>query len=231
MKLIGMLDSPYVRRVAISLKMMGISFEHLPLSVFGDYCGFEAINPVVKAPTLVTANSVVLMDSTLILDYCERLVPEDRRLIPRLPDPFVRSQALLGLALAACEKTVQLVYEQQLRPPEKQHQPWIERVRTQLACAYARLEEEVEGRPDWLLADRPMQADITIAVAWTFTQSILVRSKARCIRAWPSSLLERKHWARSPPHRPDKDLELNRSRPQLSVAASLSRCACHRNGR
>ena len=34
MKLIGMLDSPYVRRVAISLRRLGIAFEHEPLSVF-----------------------------------------------------------------------------------------------------------------------------------------------------------------------------------------------------
>ncbi|MDF7078947.1 glutathione S-transferase N-terminal domain-containing protein, partial [Escherichia coli] len=28
MKLIGMLDSPYVRRTAISLKLLGLPFEH-----------------------------------------------------------------------------------------------------------------------------------------------------------------------------------------------------------
>ena len=31
MKLIGMLDSPYVRRVAVSLALYGVEFEHLPL--------------------------------------------------------------------------------------------------------------------------------------------------------------------------------------------------------
>ena len=53
MILVGMLDSPYVRRVAISLKLMGLPFEHRPLSVFRTYEQFRAINPVVKAPTLV----------------------------------------------------------------------------------------------------------------------------------------------------------------------------------
>ncbi|SUE06186.1 Uncharacterised protein [Pantoea agglomerans] len=37
MILIGMLDSPYVRRVAIYMKVLGIQFEHRPLSVFGDF--------------------------------------------------------------------------------------------------------------------------------------------------------------------------------------------------
>ena len=40
MKLIGMLDSPYVRRVAISLQLLGLRFEHQSLSVFR---GFDAV--------------------------------------------------------------------------------------------------------------------------------------------------------------------------------------------
>lgn len=50
MKLVGMLDSPYVRRVAISLDLYGVDFEHQPLSVFSTYEQFAQINPVVKAP-------------------------------------------------------------------------------------------------------------------------------------------------------------------------------------
>ena len=34
MQLIGMLDSPYARRVAISLQLLGLRFEHQSLSVF-----------------------------------------------------------------------------------------------------------------------------------------------------------------------------------------------------
>ena len=49
MKLIGMLDSPYVRRVAISLQLLGLRFEHLSLSVFRTFAQFQKINPVVKA--------------------------------------------------------------------------------------------------------------------------------------------------------------------------------------
>jgi len=34
MQLIGMLDSPFVRRVAISLRLLDLPFEHRFLSVF-----------------------------------------------------------------------------------------------------------------------------------------------------------------------------------------------------
>ncbi|MEM9163600.1 MAG: glutathione S-transferase N-terminal domain-containing protein, partial [Cyanobacteria bacterium P01_F01_bin.4] len=66
MQLIGMLDSPYVRRVAISLKRLGIPYEHKPLSVFRDFEDFSQINPLVKAPTLVCDDGTMLLDSTLI---------------------------------------------------------------------------------------------------------------------------------------------------------------------
>ena len=41
MKLIGMLDSPYVRRVAITLKRLDIPFEHEALSVFRTFEQFQ----------------------------------------------------------------------------------------------------------------------------------------------------------------------------------------------
>jgi glutathione S-transferase len=169
MRLIGMLDSPYVRRVAVSLRLMGLAFDHEPVSVFRAYEAFAAINPVVKAPTLVTDAGVVLMDSGLILEHLERLAPAGRGLSPVDIDDHAHAQRVIGLALAACEKTVQLVYEFNLRPEARRHQPWIERVREQLGEAYRLLEAEVAGAPPWLWDARPSQAGVTAAVAWSFT--------------------------------------------------------------
>jgi hypothetical protein len=171
MRLIGMLDSPYVRRVAVSLKFMGLPFSHESVSVFRDFDHFASINPVVKAPTLVTDEGAVLIDSTLILDYAERLVPADRRLSPAGIAEFARSQRLIGLALAACEKSVQIVYEYNLRPVEKRHQPWLDRVSGQLNTAW-RLIEAQTGK-DWQGGERPMAADIAVATAWTFGQHVV----------------------------------------------------------
>lgn len=172
MRLIGMLDSPYVRRVAVSLNAMGLPFVHEPLSVFRDFDAFAAINPVVKAPTLVTDEGVTLIDSILILEYLERVVPPERRLTPDGLAEFTRAQRVVGLALAACEKSVQLVYEFN-RPAERRHDPWLERIRRQLRAAYRLLEAEVAVVGDgFLFGPRPLQADITAAVAWRFNHSV-----------------------------------------------------------
>src|SRR6185437_11194132 len=168
LKLIGMLDSPYVRRTAISLRLMGFDFELSQLSVFRNYDEFQAVNPVVKAPSLVTDDGVVLMDSTLILDYAERVAPA-KSLMPVGPREHAKALHLIGFALAANEKTVQIVYEKTQRPAEKHHQPWLDRVSGQLLRAYGVLEREAPS--GWLGGDTPNQADITVAVAWRFTQS------------------------------------------------------------
>ncbi|EXF92783.1 glutathione S-transferase [Pseudomonas fluorescens HK44] len=172
MKLIGMLDSPYVRRVAISLKSLDIPFEHASVSVFRQFAQFQQINPVVKAPTLVLDNGEVLMDSTLIIDYLEALSGPDKSLMPAQLDQRVRALRLIGLALAACEKSVQIYYERNLRPAEKQHEPWLERVGGQLLAAYSALEQELDKQP--LKTDGTLdQAGITLAVAWSFTNLVV----------------------------------------------------------
>ncbi|MFT4099761.1 MAG: glutathione S-transferase [Burkholderiaceae bacterium] len=172
MKLIGMLDSPYVRRVAISLQLLGLRFEHSPLSVFRTFAEFQQINPVVKAPSLVCDDGEVLMDSTLMLEYAESLA-HPRTLMPADRKAFQHDLRLIGLGLAAMEKTVQLVYENELRPAEKRHEPWVERVTGQLHSAYGELEKDLawNGLPGDGSSIR--QAGVTIGVAWHFTQQML----------------------------------------------------------
>ena len=166
MQLIGMLDSPFVRRTAISLDVLGIPFQHKALSVLRNFDEFAAINPAVKAPTLVLDDGTVLMESTLIVDYAEALA--GRALLPADPAARLRALCAIGPALAACEKTVQIIYEHKLRPPEKQHQLWLDRVQTQLFAALGLLEAEAAAATfDTAALD---QAAITAAVTWSFVQ-------------------------------------------------------------
>ncbi|MHC8332657.1 glutathione S-transferase [Pseudomonas sp. LB3P25] len=172
MKLIGMLDSPYVRRVAISAKRLGIPLEHQSVSVFRHFEQFQQINPVVKAPTLVLDDGEVLIDSTLIIDYLEALAGPGNSLMPDDLDQRLRSLRLIGLGLAACEKSVQLYYERNLRPADIQFEPWVERVEGQLAAAYSALERELEMQP--LKTDGSIAQDgITLAVSWSFTHLVV----------------------------------------------------------
>jgi glutathione S-transferase len=168
MQLVGMLDSPYVRRVAVSLQLLGLRYEHQSISVFSTFAQFERINPVVKAPTLVCDDGTVLMDSTLILQYAELLA--SKSLVPASFAAAQHDLRITGLALAACEKSVQVHYEQQ-RPADKLHAPWLERVCGQATAAYTALEQELAQSP--LRTNAMTQGGVTSAVAWQFTQMLL----------------------------------------------------------
>jgi glutathione S-transferase len=170
MVLIGMLDSPYVRRCAVSLKLMDVAFEHRPLSVFRNFDQFSKVNPVVKAPTLVCGDGTVLMDSTLILDYVEATLPEERRLLPAKLDARRRALHVIGFALAAADKCVSIVYEKEQRPKEKLYQGWLDRVIGQANTAFAELEAMMAGASPWLQGDRLTAADVMTAIAWRFSQ-------------------------------------------------------------
>src|SRR5438094_2150274 len=115
MQLVGMLDSPFVRRCAIVLDLLGIPFEHRPVSVFREIEEFTLINPVLKVPTLVLDDGSCLMDSNLIIDHASFMAglggdSAARPLLPAEPNARVAALRAAGLALAACEKTVQIVY-------------------------------------------------------------------------------------------------------------------------
>lgn len=197
MQLVGMLDSPYVRRVAVSLQLMGLPFEHASVSVFSAFAQFQAINPLVKAPSLVCDDGQVLMDSTLILAYAEALPGRRLSLMPESLAELQHALRIIGLGLTACEKSVQIIYERKLRPAEKLHQPWIARVTGQLLAAYGALEAEISHQAPSVGTRRIDQAALTTAVAWHFTQAMLPEvvdaanhPRLSALSAWAETLPE-----------------------------------------
>ncbi|MCH6549159.1 MAG: glutathione S-transferase family protein [Proteobacteria bacterium] len=176
MVLIGMLDSPFVRRVAITMQVLGIDYQYRPLSIFESFEEFRSVHPLVKAPTLVCDDGEMLVDSTLIIDYLELLVGPEKSLMPK--DASARRTALqqIGEALVAMEKVIQLVDEKTQRPADVQHEPWINRLEQQVISAAglmeASVEAAIESGNDWLSGTDPMQADITTAVAWDFIRRV-----------------------------------------------------------
>jgi len=79
MLLIGMFDSPFVRRVAIGMNLCGIAFKHAPWSVGADFERIRKFNPLVRVPTLVLDSGEVLLESAALLDrICAATRAENR---------------------------------------------------------------------------------------------------------------------------------------------------------
>ena len=165
-----MRDSPYVRRVAVSLKLMRVPFEHRLVSVFRHMDEFRKVNPVIKAPTLVCDDGTVLMDSTLILDYVEATLPVETRLTPADIDRRRRALHLVGFALSAADKGVSIVYENEQRPADKRHAPWLARSLDQVHAAFGELEGAASKASPWLQGEHLTSADVMVACAWRFNQ-------------------------------------------------------------
>jgi len=175
MQLIGYMDSPFVRRVAITLEILGLDYQHRELSIFRDFDEFYALNPLVKVPTLLLDDGQVLVDSSLIIDYLETQIV-GRSLMPVDPVEYRYALQHIGVALVAMEKVASLIYETSQRPAQMQHQPWIDRLETQLRGAVELMESAIAKSSaaghSWLLGEDLCQADITTAVAYRFTQHI-----------------------------------------------------------
>jgi glutathione S-transferase len=178
MLLIGMYDSPYVRRVAISMKLCDIAFEHADWSVGADFERIRQHNPLVRVPTLVLDDGEVLTDSAALLDYLDELVGPQRALLPRVGRERRTALKLMAIAMGAADKAREQVYERAFRPPERRHEPWLARCRTQMHGALAQLERHASERGSgrWLVGERLTQADITVVCGFTFLTEALALS-------------------------------------------------------
>lgn len=163
MILIGQYDSPYARRVAISLRALDLPYEHDTRSIFGDFDALRRINPTGRIPALVLDNGEVLVDSVTILDHIDQVVGPERALVPPSGDARRRALRVIALASAAIDKAGASMYERKLRPPALRWPEWIERCRVQAAGALAALEAE-----PWPATERLDQAQITAACTVRF---------------------------------------------------------------
>ena len=168
MILLGQYDSPFVRRVAITLHHYELPFEHRPWSVWADADKIAQYNPLRRVPTLLLEGESALVETFAILDALDELVSPERRLLPAAGP--VRRDGLRISALAAgiADKAVQLLYSSlDLMKPSA---AWTARCRRQVLDTLARLETERAARrtPYWL-GESLSHADIAFACSYRFT--------------------------------------------------------------
>jgi len=175
MLLIGMFDSPFVRRVAVSMKLLGIPFEHGNWSIGRDFDRIREYNPLGRVPTLVTDDGEKLMESAAILDYLDECAGPERALLPRTGRDRRQALNLMAMATGAAEKGVLQVYERAFRPEDKRHQPWVDRCRLQMSGSLAAIDRYLgeRGVAQWLVGKRMTQADITAVCVFTFLDDTL----------------------------------------------------------
>lgn len=164
--LYGRHASPFVRRVAVTLRLYDIAYRHVPLMPFGpDKAELAAFNPIARVPALQLADGEMLIDSAVILDHLDSLAGPGS-LTPSAGAARRRVLTLTAVALGANEKLVAGLYERHFRAREAWHKPWLDACDKQVRDGFGWLDAQFAG--PWFTGAAMTQADVTVAVFWLF---------------------------------------------------------------
>jgi glutathione S-transferase len=169
MILIGQYDSPFVRRVAIAMRLYRLAFEHRPWSTFGEGDKIATFNPLRRVPTLVLDDGEALIESAAILDYLDELVGPERAMLAANGPERRRALKAIALATGLGDKAVSLLYERVLRK-DQQSKIWVERCEAQIGGVLKVLEKERAGIASaYWFGEKIGHADIAVACVLRFT--------------------------------------------------------------
>src|SRR5271168_3982190 len=163
MKLVGPYISGFTRRTAITMKSLGIPFEHLDLNAYTDKEEVRRYSPMGKVPALVLDNGEVLIDSAGIIDVLHERVGPEKALIPPSGSARLKALQLIGIGMNIYPKLTSL-YDETLRPKEHQLQSVFEGLAEQAIIGLTLLEKETGD--GWLVTDKFSQADIMTAICY-----------------------------------------------------------------
>lgn len=173
MILIGRLLSPFVRRVQVSLNLLGFTYHREP---YGTATHVEEIarhNPLIRVPALVLDDGETLIESAAILDYLDQRVGPEKALIPAAGPERRKVLKLAAFGTGAAEKGVTVFYELTRRPEDKIWLAAAEKNSAQILGGLKALEQAAPDDGGWLAGSQLTQADITAAVVYEFIQEVL----------------------------------------------------------
>jgi glutathione S-transferase len=163
MILVGQYDSPFVRRVAVTLHVYRVPFTRDRTSVFSPE--MARVTPLVRIPSLVLDDGETLFDSHAILDYLDEQAAHDAVLMPRSGAERRRVLRATVLTTGVTEKAGAIVYERHLHPKTASEE-WVARCLTQIAGGLGYLDRE--AATPWFFGERLTQADVTLGCLIAF---------------------------------------------------------------
>lgn len=160
MILVGQFDSPFVRRVAVTLHHYHMPYERNPLSVFRNMEEMSQVNPLIRVPALILQSGETLIDSSAIIDCLDEMAGPARALTPAHGPERRKVLQPIALSLGLSDKAVALFFERLFHTDKHINRDFEARMVSQIEATLAKLEHDC-GAP-WFFDDRMTQADITI---------------------------------------------------------------------
>ena len=184
MILIGQFDSPFVRRVAVTLHHYHMPYTRNPLSVFRDVAAMQKINPLLRVPALILETGETLIDSSAIIDHLDEMAGPARALTPAHGPERRKVLQVVVTALGTADKAVALFFERLFNSDKHINKEFEKRLLSQITAALTKLESDC-GTP-WFVDSRMSQADITIGC-------MLGHIKMRVPEAFPANKFPKLH--------------------------------------
>ena len=162
MILVGRYRSPFARRVAITLRLLDLEYEHRPIKPWPSNEQLLPMNPMGRVPILILDSGETLVESGYMIEYLDQLVGPERALTPPSGPERLAVQKIVFLTLGTLEKVVLANHERYRRPDGYSEQGWIDRCEGQAIAGLTEL-DKFEPHP-WLTGGNITQADITLGV-------------------------------------------------------------------
>jgi glutathione S-transferase len=184
MILVGQFDSPFVRRVAVTLNHYHMPYTRNPLSVFRNVAEMQKINPLVRVPALILEDGETLIDSSAIIDYLDEKAGPARALTPAHGPERRKVLQPVAIATGTSEKAVALFFERLFHSDKHINRDFEKRMQSQIEASLARLESDC-GTP-WFHDAHMSQADVSIGC-------MLGHLKMRVPEAFPANKYRKLH--------------------------------------
>jgi glutathione S-transferase len=165
MILIGRLSSPFVRRTAVLLDLLGLEYELRQISAITEQDTVRQYSPGGRVPVLITDAGTLVDSFAIALTLLDRHDPNGR-LWPRTGAPLAEALQVVALADSALEKAIAVHYERTRRPENLVHQPWIDLCESQSAGAIEALETRIDSQVS--VDGRLAYVDVVLATGLTF---------------------------------------------------------------
>jgi len=162
MKLIGSLNSPYVRKVRVVMAEKKLDYQLELENVWSPDTQIQSHNPLGKVPCLVMEDSGALFDSRVIVEYLDTLSPV-ARLIPQTGRDRAAVKCWEAIADGLLDASVLIVRENQ-RPDAQRSTEWIERQYGKIDAALHAMEESL-GEQVYCTGVNYSLADIAVGCA------------------------------------------------------------------
>lgn len=184
MILVGQYDSPFTRRVAVTLHAYRMAFERNPLSVFGDFDYLKSINPLRRVPALILDSGEVLIDSGAIIDHLDETAGANRAMVPREGADRRRILQLVAIAHGSAEKVVNLTLERFFNEGRERNGKFEQRCITQIETGLAALDKAASSH--WLVGEHMSHADV-------MTACMIGHLKLRVVELFPEGSYPKLH--------------------------------------